>query len=227
MIESLLALGFVDIFDPASISTYVVVLSLVKKRWHALVYILGVYLAYVACSLGIFLGVEKILLEVVLNIVKAYPIPVGIGALSIGGGCIIGLGFALRFLVQVLKKEKSFDLNSMLNIKSIHPVFLFLFGVVCAIIAMPYSYPIVTYIGIMAANGVTFIEAIPYICAFCMTSQLPLFVIHYLSIKLDGDAFRKVLARINRFMSIIAAVAIPILLVVCAWWLITQGIALV
>lgn len=64
-------------------------------------YILGVYLAYAACSLGIFLGVEKIIVNIVLDIIGVYPAPVGVAAFAAGGGCIIGLGFALRFLVQV------------------------------------------------------------------------------------------------------------------------------
>lgn len=92
---------------------------------------------------------------------------------------------------------------------------------------MPFCYPVVTYIGIMAANGVSFIQSAPYLCAFCSISQLPILIIHYLSIKLDGEEFRKVLAWIKRFTSIVAAVAIPIFLAICAWWLITQGIALV
>ncbi|MBR3842422.1 MAG: GAP family protein [Christensenellaceae bacterium] len=219
MLESLFALGFVDILDPSAISAYVFILSMVKKRWHALLYIVGAYSCYLVCSAALYLGVEKVLLKLITDFISANPTATGIILLVLAIACVVGLLFSLRYMLQVIRKEKEFSMDAMLSIKSLHPMFILAFGMGYSLCSMPFCYPIMTYMGILAANGYTFLRALPYLAIFCMTSQLPLFLIHYLSVKLDGPKMEKVLGSIRRIMGVLCAAAIPILLLIACWWL--------
>ena len=226
MLGKLLALCWVDISNPAGISTMVILLSLVKKRSHALAYIIGAYVGYVACCAAVYFGVEKLLAGLLERIVEQYPSAVGITAVAVSAGCAIGFIFSAIYLVKVIKKEKEFSLEGMLNVRFVHPAFLFILALGQSVIDMPYCFPALAYIGLLVSEGVGFAAALPYLALFCTVAELPLLLIYYLSVKLEGERFNKVIAVIKRVFSVFCSAAIPVLLAIAAFWLMQQGIAL-
>jgi hypothetical protein len=218
MIASLLALSWMDLFVPTGISIVIILLSVAEKRSHVLYYIFGSYFTYVLASIAIFLGADIYVRRIWEYLFSTFPLHIGILKLCIGVCALVGFVINLRYVLQVLQKKRSFSFEKVLRIKSIHPFFILMIGVVQYLVALPSCINMFAFIAIMVSNDVTLLEAIIYLSIFCSVSILPKVVTYILSIVLAPRKFERVMEVMRRVLSAAFLASIPIMLLFIALW---------
>jgi len=57
-IIAILALAVIDAFNPATIATMMLLLPMVKEKWHSLIFVAGTYLVYFISGFIVFIGID-------------------------------------------------------------------------------------------------------------------------------------------------------------------------
>jgi len=224
MLAALISLSWMDIFVPTGMSIVIVLLSVVKKRSHVLYYIFGSYFTYVLASMAIFLGADIYLKRIWEYLLATFTLYIGVIKLGTGVGALAGFVYMLHYIVQVLKRKKGFGMEKMLRIKSVHPFFILMIGVIQYLVALPSCINMFVFIAILVSKGATLLEALLYISIFCSVSILPKLVAYILSIVLDGRTFERVMEIIRKVISAACLVCIPVMLLAMAIWGSVYGI---
>ena len=224
MFASLLALAWMDLFVPTGMAIVMVLLSVVKKRSHVLYYIFGSYFTYVLAATAIFLGADIYVRRLWGYLTSTFPLYIGILKLGIGVCDMAGFAFTLCRAVRIARGKKGFNLGKAIPIKSIHPLFILMIGVVQYLAALPSCINLFAFIAILVSGNAEFPTAVFYISIFCSVSILPKLVVYILSFILDTGRFQRIMAVVGRIASAVFLVIIPIMFLAVALWSSISGI---
>jgi hypothetical protein len=213
-----------DLFVPTGITIVIVLLSIVKKRSHILYYIFGSYFTYVLASIAIFLGADIYMRKLWEYLLGTFPLLVGIFKLGTGIGSLGVFIFMVHFTVQVAQKKRTFSFEKTLKIKSVHPFFILMIGVMQYLVALPSCINLFAFIAILVSNNVTLLEAVIYLSIFCSISILPKVAAYILSIVLNPERYERVMAVIRRVVAVMGMVCIPAMVLFIALWGSISGI---
>lgn len=218
MIISLITLGWMDMVVPTGIAITILLLSMAKKRSHALYYIFGGYFTYAIASVMVYLGADIYLRRLWDYLITTYPLYVTLVKLAMGVGAGVGFILTTVYFVRVMKRKKGGDMDKVLRIKSVHPVSILLIGVLQYLMLFPGCFNMFAFIAIMVSNRVPLPGAIAYICVFCLFSILPKVAVYVLSIALDGERFERVLAGMRKVVSVMFFVSTPLMFLFISLW---------
>lgn len=212
------AIGWIDLFNPVAISTVMLLIPLVRKRWHTLIYVVGAYIAYASASIGIYLGVDTYLKGLYLSVCEKYPTAMNAGRLLLGVLSLIGCVFMVRFLYKCIKEKRKLSMDSMLMIKSVSPWFIAALSFGSTWSNMFSAFAMFTYIGFLMANGLPTATIIVFIPIFCLFSTVPTLGVFLLSHYVKGERFQRIMDKVRTVMTGFCFYSIPVLLAVIAWW---------
>lgn len=222
---SLFALGWIDLFNPVAISMVMLLIPLVRKSWHTLLYVFGAYIAYTTAAIGIFFGVDKYLSEFYNNLCSDYPLEIGIAKAAIGIASLLGCFFMVRFLVKAAKEKRELSMDSMLMIKSIAPWFIVALSFGSTWSNIFSAVALFAYIGVLMSNNIQFNTAILLLPVFCLFSMVPTMSVYILSNKIKGEKFQKIMDKVRKIMTGFCFYSIPVILIIIAWWGISGAVS--
>jgi len=221
---SLLALGCVDIFNPDGISLVMILLPIVKKRWHALLFAIAAYVAYVMAGIGIYFGVDVFLKDLYINLCTNYPMQTSVAKIVLGAICLVGCILMVIYLVRSIIKHKELSMTDMLNIRSVSPIFIVMLAFGSTWSQIFAFVPLMGFIGVLVVQQVSYLSAILWIAAFCIFASIPPVGAYILSSCIKGERFQKIMNGVSKVMTYVCFYGIPVLLAIGAWWGFTDGL---
>lgn len=224
-IFSIFALGWIDLFNPVAISMVMLLIPLVRKSWHTLLYVFGAYVAYTIAAIGIFFGVDKYLSEFYNKLCMNYPLELGVAKAVIGIASLIGCVLMVRFLVRATKEKRELSMDSMLMIKSIAPWFIVALSFGSTWSNIFSAVALFGYIGVLMSNDIPLSTAMILLPVFCLFSMIPTMSVYILSNKVKGEKFQKIMGKVRKIMTGFCFYSIPVILIIAAWWGISGAIS--
>ncbi len=225
IIASLFAIGWIDILNPAGISIVMLLVPIVKKRWHALLFVIFAYIAYALGGIGIFFGVDKFLKDFYIRINNHYPVQMSIAKLVLGIICIVGFILMVIYLVKAAVQHRELSMNDMLKIKSVSPIFIILLAFGSTWSELFTCVTLLGFIGVLIANSVTLPSAIGLIFIYCIFSLIPTLGVYILYFLVTGDKLQKILNVIRKIMTTFCFYCIPVIFAIGAVWGLKEGIS--
>lgn len=213
-------------FNPAGISIVMILIPIVKKHRHVLLFIISSYIAYVCAGIAIFFGVDRYLKEFYFQLCSQYPTATAIAKLCLGIVCVIGFVLMVLYLIKTAVHHRQLSMNDMLKIKSVSPVFLILLAFGSTWSQIFACFPMLTFIGVLSANHASLATAAMFLSVFCIFIIIPLLVVYTLYFVVNGEKLQKIMEIIRKIMTAFCFYCIPVLFAVGAWWGLKEGFAL-
>lgn len=223
-IISLFALGWIDIFNPVAISMVMVLLSMVRKRQHVLIYVFGAYIAYVSASIAIYFGVDRYLLELFEKLKAQHLRDVGfaltiVGIMALAGGIVMTI-----FIIKAIVEKRHMTFERVLFIKSVAPWFILLLSFGSTFSCMFFAYPMLSFITILALNKISTISALWLISLFCVFSIITTLGIYFLATRSKDLRIKRLINKIYLIMNGFCLYSIPVVLTVISCFSLISGI---
>lgn len=217
VIISLFTLGMIDMLDPYGITTLLILLQMVRKDWHVLVKVWSSYLTYWLAAVGVYFGVSAYLLRFFEQLPKAHPLPTGIIALVLGS---LSLAGAVILSIRLWRNWATMDqdISKIIYIKSVHPVFLFFFGVFSVLSNLPACWPLFSYIAVLLPARQDPLTIVLLLGIFTLFSKIPQLVVYALYRRLEARRFERFMAVLRRWLTRLMLVAIPLVLLGIGLW---------
>ena len=223
-IASIFVFGWIDLLNPVSVSMVMLLLPLVRQRWHVLLYIGGAYVAYSIASIAIYFGVDKYLSALYRQMLVQHPFGMSVCKVAIGLIALAGCLFMIRFLWRAIQEKRELNMEKMLMIKSVAPWFIVALSFGSTWSNMFGAIAMFAYIGVLMQNSIHIATAIWLIPLFCLFSVVPTMTVYLLSTRVTGERFQKIMGYIRKGMTAFCLYSIPILLGIVSWWGLSSGI---
>lgn len=217
--------GFLDCLNPATITFMVTLLASVKKKWHALLFVFGVFTSYFTTGFLAYLGVDKYLkkffITLIINNSKTFAIIEFVAAFCLLSICII---LVIKVIKIIINKEKKavkpspvFDLTSPYFILGIS----LLVTIGDALTALPY----VAFIATLISKNLTIAVSAIYLITFCLIYVTPIILLFVLYRFLNGKIFKKIELFMKNFMNMMSEYVMPFMLLVMSYFIFMDGLA--
>lgn len=221
---SILALGWIDIFNPVAIAMLLLLLSMVRKRWHVMIFIIGSYVAYVLAAIAIYFGVDRFLLTFLNNFTRQTPAVAGIVLSILGAAAFVGFLVMTVSIIKAISQKREMTFEKVFFIKSVAPWFILLLSFGSTWGCMFSAYAMLAYIGILVANDIEMGQAVWLIALFGLFSLIPTVAIYLLDARMEGQRFKKIMGVVSKVMNGFCLYSTPIVLAIIAWWCLATGV---
>lgn len=217
VIVALFTFGSLDMLDPYGITTLLMLLQLVRKEWHALIKVVGVYITYWWTAVAIYFGAHKFLFRFFGELPRHYPIHMGVFGIIVG---IISMVAAAILAVRLVRNWQSadHDLSQVIFIKSVHPVFLIFFAIFSVWSNIPVLWPLFSFIAVLMTVHPSFIAVVAIMGLFALMSVIPQIAVYVLYQRMESERFAVVMSRVKCWMCRFTLAAIPCVLVLISLW---------
>lgn len=206
----LIVMGLLDSLNPFSIGLQIILLPIVKKRYHTIWYIVGVFVTYFIGGIIIFAGLDILLKNWLSNVnfsLMPYPL------------IEIILGVLLLFYA-IIKIFKSNDTKQNKKAFSIHPGALFFLGASGTVFDLPTAIPYLAILAKATEMHFTLLKILPFLILYCVIYLLPMIIIQ-VSYSIFHEKITPTLNRIkiwfdkiNRILIIAFSLIISIFLII-------------
>ena len=216
-------MGAFDMLDIYGLTTMLMLLQLVRKDWHVLVKIWSTYITYWWTAIGIYYGVDKIIYRRLAHLPHLYPTETAIVQLGLG---ILSLIAAVVMSIRLVRNWHNLDndLSKVIFIKSVHPIFLGLFGIWSVWSNIPVLWPLFSFVSVLLPTRPPLGGVILIMAVFTFFSIVPQLFVYLLYRRLEADRFAKVMGRLKCWLSRILLVLIPLFFFVVGFWGLSEGI---
>ncbi len=217
-------LAFVDSLNPATIATMMIILPLVQKKWHALLFIKGTFLVYWLSGVFIYLGISKVVAEIFIEFIQNNSQVIALIEGVIGGvlflfGCYLIYKLALNHNKSIEQELKG------TSIKVVNPYTIFILAISSTFMDLPTAFPLFGLVGILskASSGILFDLLI--FTLYVAIYVLPMLLIYIAFSYFHGDQRYK---KIENFSILLIKKAnlylLPFVLVIIGIWLVYDGV---
>lgn len=217
-----IGLALVDCLNPATISTMALLLPLVKRVEHSLSFLFSTYFVYLAGGLILYFGADKFLVTFLTGALNKFSLFINIGEIVIGV-VITGIGLWLFFKNRQQNKQQTGDPVNNINLKSLKPFPIFIFGIVSTISDLPTAFPLIGFIGKMIDSHSTPTTFFLFLIIYVFIYVAPLIIL-YVVFKKTKEKIKNITLWFNRVITNFNKYALPPLLVVIGAWIIFDGI---
>jgi hypothetical protein len=222
IIVTTLGLAFIDCLNPATISTMAVLLPLVKRVEHALSFLFSTYLVYFAGGLALFYGFDRFFKARLSQFVDQHNLWVYTGEILLGL-ILAGFGIGVWLKNRRTTPGQPADPTAVMGIKSVHPSYLFLFGIISTLSDLPTAIPLIGFIGKMVDFNLSIPAFLILLLLYVLIYVAPLIALYVIfrTVKEQIQSFTKWFINfINKFTQYVLA---P-LLVGLGIWAILDGL---
>lgn len=163
----LIIMGLLDSLNPFSIGLQIVLLPIVKKQYHTIWYIIGVFVTNFIGGIVLFTGLDILFKSWFLNVnfsLMPYPL----------------IKLVLGILLLVYAIIKIFKRNSIEESKktfSVHPSALFLLGALGTVFDLPTAFPYLAILAMATEMHFTVLQVVPFLILYCIIYLLPMIFI--------------------------------------------------
>jgi cytochrome c biogenesis protein CcdA len=172
-----LGLALVDCLNPATISTMAVLLPLVKRVEHALAFLFSTYLVYFAGGLALFYGFDRFLNARLSQFVDQHSLWVYTGEILLGL-ILIGFGIGVWLKNGQTNHGQPADPAAVTGIKSVHPSYLFLFGIISTLSDLPTAFPLIGFIGKMVDYNLSILAFLILLLVYVLIYVAPFIALY-------------------------------------------------
>lgn len=206
----LIVMGLLDSLNPFSIGLQIVLLPIVKKKYHTIWYIVGVFVTYFIGGIVIFTGLGILVKNWFLNVnfsLTPYPL------------IELILGMLLLFYV-IIKIFKSNSTKQNIKAFSIHPGALFFLGASGTVFDLPTAIPYLAILAKATEMHFTILQVVPYLIFYCTIYLLPMIIIQMLygilheKITPTLNIITKWFDKINRILIITFSILISVFFII-------------
>ena len=225
MIVSVIGLALLDCLNPATIATMAVLLPLVKKVHHALFFLGSTFITYYLGGLILYFGVDQFLSTFFTRVFDQYANIIFFAEVALG---ILLFGVSLAKLIQQVKSRhwigKKQDPSATIEIKTLHPFGIFMFGVGSTISDLPTAFPLLILIGRLSETRPSMIDLLILLFLYVLIYVFPLILLYAIFLKTQqkmkalGVWFQKAIHAFNTY-------ALFPLLILLGGWLIYDGLS--
>lgn len=220
----LFSLGVFDLIHPMGVAMVLMLLQLVRKEWHVLVYIISSYIAYWLSGVGVYYGIDRYLRSFFRYLLTAYPVPAGVLEIGVGlAALVLTVGYAIRLFRK--RADLDQEMGNLLFIKSVHPLFLVLLAIGNIWGGLPFCWPLLGYIGTLLRLEISLAAMVGLLAGFTLFSTVPMLSVYILYQRLEAGRFARVMAQIKKWLNIFCLVSIPIVLAIFGAWILNDGFA--
>lgn len=223
---SMIGLSLLDSLNPATIATTMMLLPIVKKKWHTLIFITGTFIVYFASGFLVFVGVDKYLKSILIDVLSNYSFITGIVELVLASVLIIiGMIQSYKLVRRIIKKEQS-NKDFMSNvIKMINPVSLVIIAIYSTLLDIPTAIPYFGFIGILSATNTSMIIAILLFVLYCFIYVLPMFILYLIFAFINGKVFEKIEISFRNILNKLGEYLLPVMLLLIGILLFGDGLS--
>ena len=223
LILSMMGLGLVDALNPYTIAILLIALPMVRKKWHASLFILGTYVTYVTIAILLFFGVGHLLGAVLGEWLGTHQTILGIIQLFCAGFAVIGLvWWVMNWYKKVRLASEPPNLNRKPTVMTA-PWFILGLAIVSTIYDSPSAVPLFWFLGVLTQFEVQVTFAIPLFLVYCFIYISPMIVLYVLYDRMTGPAFENLKQRFQLFVRRVTYYSIPLFLLVVCIWMVWDG----
>ncbi|MBC7960677.1 MAG: GAP family protein, partial [Vallitaleaceae bacterium] len=173
-IFSMIMLALLDSLNPATFATMIILLPLVKKKWHSLIFIIGTYLVYFSAGFLAFVGVDQYIKSTIVDVLRKFSLYIGIVETVIAIALlIIGVIHSYKLIIRIIRKEQNQKDYMAAVVKMVNPLALIVLAFSSTLMDIPTAIPYFGFIGILSASNMSVISAIPLFILYCFAYILP------------------------------------------------------
>lgn len=224
-IFSMIVLALVDSLNPATIATMMILLPLVKKKWHALIFIMGTFVIYFSSGFLVFVGVDKYLKSIITDVLRKFSFYIGIAELAIASALIIlGIIQSYKLVRRIIKKEQSQKDYMASIVKIVNPLALIVLAISSTLMDIPTAIPYFGFISILSASNTSMIIAIVLFALYCFTYVLPMVILYMMFAFIKGERFNKIETTFRNIINKSSEYLLPLILLSVGVLLLVDGL---
>lgn len=222
---SMFMLAVADALNPATIATMMIILPIVKKKWHSLIFITGTFMVYFITGIIVFIGVDKYLKSFINNIAERYSKHVGIIELLVAAIIItIAIIQAVKLIKCIIKKEPTKKDYMAAVVKMVNPAALVFLSVSSTLMDIPTAIPYFGFIGILSNSGMALFVTIALFIIYCLIYVLPMIILYLMFTFIQGERFSKIESTFRSFINMVSVYLLPIILLILGVLLAVDGL---
>lgn len=225
IILGLISFGLLDALNPATIATMMMLLPIVKKKWHSLIFILGTYVVYLIVGLTIFFGGDKFLKTYIVNLSNRFSCIIGTIELVIS--CVIlifGIIYSIKLTKKIINKEIGQKDYMGIVTKIVTPVSLIILAVTATLSDVPTAIPYFGFIGMLSIENVSAGSALMLFVVYVFIYVSPMILLYGLYSFIQGEKFAKIELSFRNFINRASEYAIPIMFLLVGSFILIDGI---
>ncbi|TCI73445.1 hypothetical protein EVJ22_03345 [Exiguobacterium sp. SH0S7] len=220
-----LGLALLDSLNPATIATMMVLLPLVRKKWHASLFIVGTFVVYTVAGIAIYTGLDRLLRDVLSSWLERFTTQVGISLLVIGLGCLVyGAVTTLRLFRRIRANEPLPDVVGTL-VRTVNPYSIIVLSVSSTFLDLPTALPLFGFVAILSGAGFEIIVSLIAFVCYGVVYIAPMAMVYGLYIYFHGDArYVRFERSFRHLLNVSSVYLIPVFLFLLGGWLVFNGI---
>lgn len=223
---SIIGLALLDCLNPATIATMIVLLPLVGKKWHAIVFIVGTFLMYFTAGLLAFFGINKSLMGILSSFVSTHSTTIAITEISISVMFLIfGAIQTFKLIRQIIAKDIKIKDFMGMTIKKVTPISIFVLAVVSTLADLPTAIPYFGFIGILNGANVSIPTMLVLFVLYCLIYTAPMILLYGVYSFVSGEKLLKFENGFKNFINKASVYSIPIMLIIFGIWIGLDGIS--
>lgn len=218
-------LALIDSLNPATIATMMILLPIVKKKWHSLIFIAGTFVVYFSSGFLVFVGVDKYLKSVITDLLRKFSLCIGVVELVIACALIIfGIIQSYKLVKRIVKKEQSQKDYMAAVVKLVNPLALIVLAISSTLMDIPTAIPYFGFVGILSTSNTNILTAIVLFILYCFVYVLPMIVLYLVFAFIQGERFNKIETTFRNIINKASEYLLPIMLLLISALLIGDGL---
>jgi cytochrome c biogenesis protein CcdA len=228
MMLFVIGLAFVDCLNPTTIGAMALLLTLVKKVQHSLIFLASTFITYYMGGLALYFGIDRYLSRLIHWIIDRYAAPLYVSEIALG---ILLFGISLRGLIRQIRIRRFRRVQATTetpepgaadSIIPFHPLGLFVFGVGSTLSDLPTAFPLLALIGKLVEARIPLVAMLLILFLYVLIYVLPLIVLYAVYQKKREQThrlavwFQKSIVWFNRYL-------LPPLLMAAGAWILYDG----
>lgn len=211
----IIGLALIDCLNPATIATMIVLLPLVSKRWHSMVFVVGTFLMYFSAGLLAFFGINKYLLDSLSSIFWTYSTSIAISEIAISIMLLVfGVIQTYKLIRQITSKDiKIKDFMGMV-VKKVTPISILMLAIVSTLADLPTAIPYFGFVGILNVANVNTATILVLFALYCLIYTAPMILLYGVYSFMSGDRLIKIETGFKNFINKASFYSIPIMLII-------------
>lgn len=210
----LVVMGLLDSLNPFSIGLLIVLLSIVKNKYHIIWYVVGIYITNLIGGLAIYAGLDAV--------VQYWFSKIDFGSVLISI-LMIFFGFVL-LIFTTLQIPKKNNLDQIQKHFSDYPLSLFFLGVAGTATDLPSAFPYYAVLAGALENNLSLLEIFPFLVVYCLIYIMPLLIILTIYKLLSDKVLTPILKKINHILPVVNKYLVIIFGTTLALFLVVSGI---
>lgn len=212
-IFSMTMLALLDSLNPATIATTMILLPLVQKKWHALIFIFGTFVIYFSAGFLFFVGVDKYLKSIITDVLRKFSSYIAVVELVIASALlVIGIIQIYTLVRRIIKKEQSQKDYMAAVVKMVNPVALIVLAISSTLMDIPTAIPYFGFVGILSNSNTNILTAIVLFILYCFVYVLPMVILYLVFDFIQGERFNKIETTFRNIINKASEYVLPIIL---------------